>query len=238
MVPASLHDALRPVTIVVGHYGVGKTNFSVNLALDMRKEGAEVTVVDLDIVNPYFRATEQRELLEGAGIKVVAPVFAERGQSLDAPSLTGAVTAAIEDAHEGAYVICDVGGDDVGAVSLGRYAQKVSAGDYAMLYVVNSYRNLISDAKDAADLLREVETASHLKATAIVSNSHLKSETKVTTITDAVSYARDVASLTQLPLACITVPAWLADDAASRVEFDACQHLLYPIEMYIKNPWE
>ena len=59
-IPESLHTALRPVTLVVGHYGVGKTNFSVNLAIDLAAEGNHVTLVDLDIVNPYFRASEQR----------------------------------------------------------------------------------------------------------------------------------------------------------------------------------
>ena len=111
--PASLESALAPITIVAGHYGAGKTNFSVNLALDLVEAGREVTLVDLDIVNPYFRASEQRALLESAGAHLVAPVFSEAGTSLDVPSLTGAIMPTLEDASEEHPVIVDLGGDDI-----------------------------------------------------------------------------------------------------------------------------
>ena len=51
------------LTIVTGHYGTGKTEFSVNLALALAKEGRPVALADLDIVNPYFRSRERRSLL-------------------------------------------------------------------------------------------------------------------------------------------------------------------------------
>ena len=95
-IPKTLMNALRPVTLVVGHYGVGKTNFSVNLAIDLADAGANVTLIDLDVVNPYFRATEQRKVLVEHGIGLVAPVFSEVGTSLDVPSLTGRITPSIQ----------------------------------------------------------------------------------------------------------------------------------------------
>ncbi|MBP3866413.1 MAG: P-loop NTPase, partial [Eggerthellaceae bacterium] len=139
-IPESLRKALRPVTLVVGHYGVGKTNFSVNLAIDLVNEGKSVTLVDLDIVNPYFRASEQRRVLEEHGVDLVAPVFAEAGSSLDVPSLTGRIAPSIEMAGGDRYVIVDVGGDDAGSVAVGRYARFVKHHDYAMLCVLNKYR--------------------------------------------------------------------------------------------------
>ena len=45
----------KRITILCGHYGTGKTNVAVNLALAMAKTSEKVTVADLDIVNPYFR---------------------------------------------------------------------------------------------------------------------------------------------------------------------------------------
>ena len=228
-IPSGLRDALRPITVVVGHYGAGKTNFSVNLAIDLAAEGAQVTVIDLDVVNPYFRATEQRALLEGHGIGLVAPMFSEAGTSLDVPSLTGRITPTIQDADEGSYVIVDAGGDDVGATALGRFARSIAARDYAMLYVANRFRNLVQDSVDALENLREIEFASHLQATAIVNNSHLKDATTPSAIEQGVEYAEALAELSQLPLVCTTVPS---KAPVSRL------HAAYVVESYVKNPWE
>lgn len=143
--PASLESALAPITIVAGHYGAGKTNFSVNLALDLVEAGREVTLVDLDIVNPYFRASEQRALLESAGAHLVAPVFSEAGTSLDVPSLTGAIMPTLEDASEEHPVIVDLGGDDVGARFAGPLLGSRAQAGHAVLYVLNRHRNLMAD---------------------------------------------------------------------------------------------
>ena len=143
--PSALEAALAPITIIAGHYGAGKTNLSVNLALDLVRDRRAVTLVDLDIVNPYFRASEQRGLLEQAGVHLVAPVFSEAGTSLDVPSLTGAIMPALEDADDEHLVIVDLGGDDAGATALGRFSRVVQAHSHAMLYVLNRHRNLMAD---------------------------------------------------------------------------------------------
>lgn len=96
---AAVLALLAPVTVITGHYGVGKTNLALNLALDAAEAGYEVILADLDVVNPYFRSTEYRTTLEAAGVRLVAPVFAEAGASLDVPSLTGGVEAALAEAY-------------------------------------------------------------------------------------------------------------------------------------------
>lgn len=96
---ARIPFALAPVTVVVGHYGVGKTNFALNLALDAAAEGCAVTLADMDVVNPYFRSSEYAALLEDHGVRLVAPVFARAGTGLDVPSLTGAVVPAVQAAY-------------------------------------------------------------------------------------------------------------------------------------------
>ena len=73
------------VLVLVGNYGSGKTEISLNLALKMAARGEQVTLVDLDIVNPYFRSSERTELLQEHGIKVYAPSFAMT--TVDVPSL-------------------------------------------------------------------------------------------------------------------------------------------------------
>lgn len=228
-IPGELKSSLRPVTVVVGHYGAGKTNFTVNLAVDLAEEGCEVTLIDIDVVNPYFRASEQKALLEEHGVSLVAPVFSMAGTSLDVPSLTGRISPAIRDAKDGAYVLIDAGGDDVGATALGRFALDIKASDYAMLYVANAFRNLVQDPEDALENLREIEEASHLKATAIVNNSHLKNATTSKTVSVGAEYAQELSALMDLPVVCTTVPPTISHEG-----------LLAPfrIRPFVKNPWE
>ncbi len=132
---------LAPVTVVTGHYGAGKTNFALNLALDAAAAGYRATLADMDIVNPYFRSNEYRDLLEGAGVRLIAPVFGHTGTNLDVPSVTGELAVAAAEAYRDetgrTVVIVDAGGDDVGATALARFAPALAAGPYAMLYVVN-----------------------------------------------------------------------------------------------------
>ncbi|MBQ8298040.1 MAG: P-loop NTPase, partial [Ruminococcus sp.] len=76
---------MKKITVITGHYGSGKTNLAVNLAVNATQEGRSVTVVDLDIVNPYFRTADFRQLFEEKGIRLIAPDYAN--SNLDIPSL-------------------------------------------------------------------------------------------------------------------------------------------------------
>lgn len=231
-----------PVLVVTGHYGVGKTNLSLNLALDARARGLEVTVVDLDVVNPFFRSSDYRALLDEAGVRVIAPVFA--GTNLDGPSLSGTIEPAIEQARaqEGRLLVIDAGGDDAGATALGRFAKSVEAGPYEMLYVVNRSRNLTQEPAEAAEVLREIEAKSHLRATAVANNTHLQGDTDAAVIERGVPFARAVAEAVGLPLALTTAPAALAGQVADRETTHRApngdRQTYYPVQVYVRTPWE
>ena len=230
---------LPPVVVVCGHYGVGKTNLAINLAIDAAAAGYGVTLADLDIVNPYFRSSDYAADLEAFGIEVVAPVLA--GTSLDTPSLSGKVYAAIDRAYAEAparVMVIDAGGDDVGATALGRFAATIASGPHAMLYVVNRYRNLTQNPSEAVEVLRAIEDASGLSATAIVNNSHLKQATDAATIEDAVSFGEEVAAAARLPLACVTAPNTVAAPINDAAQGEKRVYGFYPVSVYVKTPWE
>ena len=124
------------ITIICGHYGCGKTNLALNLALEAAEQGGPVTVVDLDIVNPYFRSSEYRGLLSSSGVRLIAPVFA--GTTLDTPTLPPEISSIFEE--DAGKVFIDAGGDDAGVTALGGLHQRLAAAGYAMLYVINRYR--------------------------------------------------------------------------------------------------
>ena len=128
---------LAGVLIVCGHYGVGKTALSLSLAKDAARAGKRVSLIDLDVVNPYFRSSDQAQSLRAAGISVITPVYAGPDCNIDMPALTGAVAPAIERASSDAGELCviDVGGDDAGAAALGRFSHTIASAPYEMWYV-------------------------------------------------------------------------------------------------------
>ena len=220
-----MHPLRSRVTIVCGHYGTGKTNLSINLAMDCAKSGETVTLVDMDIVNPYFRSADYSDILTEAGVKVVGPNFANT--NLDTPSLPGAIRGAIED---GERVIIDVGGDDAGATALAVYRRQLQEADPDVIYVVNMYRSMTTTAEESVEILREIEAKAHIRAAGIVNNSHLKQLTTSETVESSIGFAERVCDITGLPLRFTTVPRGV-------ITLNGIEPL-YPIDVYVRAPWE
>ena len=224
---------VKRFTIVTGHYGVGKTNLSINLALDMATRFGNVTLVDLDIVNPYFRSSDYVEMLARHNVRVVSPTFA--GTTLETPALSAEVYSAFE-ASGG--VLLDVGGDDAGATTLGSFAEQVTKQDYDMLYVINRNRNLTTTASEAAVLLDEIEHASHLKATGIINNSHMQAETTAEMVAASLPFAEETAALAGIPLVATTVPSGAVDEISDEPGAPNYVPNAYPIDVYVRPPWD
>src|SRR5574344_400377 len=198
---------LKTLTIIYGHYGCGKTNLSINLALNCAKQGNKVTLVDLDIVNPYFRSSDYKEQLSKQGIEVISPSFA--GTNLDSPALSPMIYSAFE--KKDTYVIFDVGGDDAGAYALGRYKENVKAhGDFDAFYVINRHRNFTVNPYMCREILREIVSACGIMATGVINNSHLQSFTTAEDIEKSYAFGVESAKLMGLPLVATTAPRTIA----------------------------
>lgn len=195
------------ITVICGHYGCGKTNLALNLAVEAVKSGRKSVIVDMDIVNPYFRSSDYVDFLDRHGVQLIAPVFANT--TLDTPVLPPEIYSVFN--MEDTDVFIDAGGDDVGATALGRLSQQLEEHGYEMIYVVNRYRILSTEPQEAMELLHEIEAASHLKATAVVNNSHLGVNTDMGAVIDAEGYAQEAARLCGLPLLYSTVPDFAAE---------------------------
>ncbi len=187
----------KRVYIIAGHYGSGKTNIAVNLAVKFREEGKAVTLADLDIVNPYFRSADsERELVE-KGVKVILPAFANT--NVDLPSLPSEAYSIFQ--NRNAQAIIDVGGDDRGAYALGRFVPYIiEENDYEMCFVVNFYRPLTRTAEDALEIMREIEEACKLKFTAIINNSNLGEQTTAQSVLDTKEKVEKLSALSGLKI--------------------------------------
>ena len=188
------------LNIVCGHYGSGKTNVAVNLALQSKRmfPASEVAVADIDIVNPYFRTADAAERLRQAGVTPLIPEFAN--SNVDIPSLPHQLFRLFEPGADKRISYVDVGGDD-GSVALGMYREHIEKAGYAMLYVISMYRPLTADPADAALLMKEIEEASRLRCTAVVNNSSIGAETTAEDILASVEWAHACADACGLPLA-------------------------------------
>ncbi len=219
---------MKKINIVTGHYGSGKSNFSTNLALSLAKKGEKVTVVDLDIVNPYFRTADFKELFAENGIELISPIYANT--NLDIPAINFDIERLV--ANEG-YIIVDVGGDDAGATALGRYTQPFHEmiDDIDMFYVINSCRQLTKEPSEALELLTEIEKAARFKATALINNSNLGNLTDKEVILNSVEFANKVSLASGLKIAFTSIEKSL--------ECEEFNHLNpFYIEIYVKPLWE
>ncbi len=196
---------MKKVTIITGHYGSGKTNISVNLAIDLAKKGEKVTVVDLDFVNPYFRTADFAELFKENRIKLVSSNFANT--NIDIPAVSFDLDSLV---NQPGYVIIDVGGDDDGATALGRYKDvfdKLAQNNQLDMYmIINKYRHLTKTADDTIPYMKAIEMTSRLMHTGIINNSNLGFETTAKIAMDSLNYANEISKLTDIPIVFNSIP--------------------------------
>ena len=214
------------LTLVTGHYGTGKTEFSVNLALALAEAGERAALADLDIVNPYFRSRERRELLEAAGVRLIAT--SQALADADVPALPAELHAVLED--RSVRGVLDVGGDPSGARVLARYRPRILKEDYQLLCIVNAARPEVRTAERSAEYLRAIEAVAGLRCTGLVNNTHLCGETAPEDIREGAALAEEVSQITGIPVVCHT---------AERRFQDRLRDLpLFPMEIRMKKPWE
>ena len=191
----------KRITIISGHYGSGKTNIAVNLASELKKQQDNVAICDIDIVNPYYRTKDSEEELKSQQIRLICSKYAN--SNVDVPALPQEIYAVTDD--KSLYSILDVGGDERGALALGRLAPKIVEEDYDMFYVINKYRPLTNDIEGAIEVFNEIESACKIKFTAIINNSNLGEETTKEDVLSSINFANELAKAVNLPLLFTTV---------------------------------
>ena len=215
----------KRITLLCGHYGSGKTNVALNMAFELKASGNDVCIADLDIVNPYFRTKDSAAELEEKGIELIASEYA--GTNVDIPAMPQQMYSITDNKNRMAVI--DVGGDDRGALALGRISPAIiNENNYECLLVINKFRPLPPDAESTLEVMKEIEVAGKISFTGLVNNSNLGEETTAEDVLGSVDYADAVSSLTGLPVVCTCVKKTLYGELEGKIAN------LFPIELQRK----
>ncbi len=222
----------KRVTIFAGHYGSGKTNLALNYAFWLKRQQEKVLLCDLDIVNPYFRTADSKDKLERGGIRLITSPYANT--NVEIPAFPADTQAVFDDLA--AYAVIDLGGDERGALALGRFSKRIlQEGNYEMLLVANPFRPLTGTIEGLREIVQEIEAAAKVPFTGLVNNANLGGETSLADICDSLPYAKEAAAALGLPLRMTAVRSTLLPgEELAQLESES---EVFPIDIFEKPNW-
>ncbi|MBO8127703.1 MAG: hypothetical protein H0Z39_00670 [Peptococcaceae bacterium] len=220
---------LKRLNIIVGALGSGKTELAINLALYLaaRKPTA---IVDLDIINPYYRTRYTKDKLEKMGLEVICPPHGI--MQADIPALPASILGVIT--GEDRYGVFDVGGDDIGATVLGRFKTFLPSGQYAVFFIINTCRPAMGTPENIITMLNGIERASRVKVTYLVNNTNLGSATDVATVASGYQVVAEVSRQTGIPVAFTAAHEELQEEVAG-LDLGTPVFLLH---RFMRPPWD
>ncbi len=222
----------RRIRIVVGHYGSGKTEFSVNYAFQLAEQGHKTALVDLDIANPYFRSRERQHQLEEKGIRVYSNTFGY-DITTDLPAITAAVRAPLEDPD--CQTVVDVGGNDLGARVLIQFEKYWRSPDSDLFCVVNANRPETGTAAGTMAHITRIEKETGLKITGLVNNTHLLRETKPEDVIKGHRLCREISEELGVPVKYDCCTEGLEKELLSTKESENL--ILFRMNLYMRDSW-
>ena len=227
----------KKMYVLIGNYGSGKTELALNFAIGAAARGERTELLDLDMVNTYFRLTEPGRLMRMKDIRVVSPNFTN--SSVETLSLPAEVQSAF--AMDWDTVVFDVGGDAVGSTALGRYHQDFEALDPAnleVLNVVNIRRPLSGTVEKIIRLQEEMEVHSRLKITGMINNTNLAQVTTPEELRDGYEMIRQVSEKTGVPVLYTSGKKAMLDFFLAEGHDPRYIGTPFPIDTYMARDWE
>ena len=183
--------------VIIGNFGSGKTELALNMAFEGAKKGEKVTLVDIDVINPYFRSTERKEELEAAGIRLISPNFTSSG--VEVPSIPAEIFSVFSDNSD--LVIFDVGGDPVGSIAMGQYyGYFKELENFEVWYVINARRPLSSGPDENLEMIDKIHGVSRLNITGLINNTNLAHESSEADIGFGYLVTKEVSERSGLPV--------------------------------------
>lgn len=221
---------MNKLYIVIGAYGSGKSEYSVHLARQLKAQGFDVSLADLDVVNPYFRTRDVKEQFAAERIEVIAPEG--EFKHADLPMISPRIRGAIE--NQNRTVILDVGGDPAGCRALGRFTEEIIKRGYEMLFVVNTNRPFTSNVDEIIKMKEMLEFSSKLQVTELICNTNLMDFTDENLVRTGIRIISDTAAKTKLKFDKYLVLDKYQDRVGDQLEGKQREVMTYTL----MKPWE
>ncbi|MFA5575869.1 MAG: ATP-binding protein [Tissierellaceae bacterium] len=218
----------KRIRVIIGHYGSGKSEFSVNYAVKLAEMGKKVALADLDVVNMYFRSREKAKELTELGIKVIGSQV--NAPAIEVPSISAEVYAPLQDPSYD--LILDVGGDQVGARALGRYVDYFEEGKYDMFFILNANRAETQTVDKVLEYMKKIEDVSRARVTGLVNNTHLLKATSVEDVLKGQKLALEVEERTGIELKYVSVLEKIIPELPSDLRGE-----ILPIKLFLRDEW-
>ncbi|MDD7363765.1 MAG: ATP-binding protein [Peptoniphilus sp.] len=217
------------ILIITGHFGSGKTEMSINLALDRHEAGEDVTIIDLDIINTYFRIRDKDDALRKQGIRTLSTGV--KATAVDIPALDPAIDAVLANGH--GRVIVDVGGNPSGARALARYRPTLEQTGYEQLFVINANRPETKTPEQVIQFMEDTQATSGTQITGLFNTAHFLKETTADDVIRGLELAQAVSDQTGLPLLGTVCKRDLVDEVKARTD----DLYVLPIDLYFRDQW-
>ena len=194
----------RIVEAYVGEYASGKSEVAVNRALDLAEIGRQVTLVDLDIVEPCYTLRPIKKELEQKGITVLAWEtkdmigLGETGNILKAENRWAL--------RRSGDIILDIGYGVEGAKTLKLLEDADSDPDLKVYAVVNIARPMTGSVSDIVQYVQELA-----RIDGIINNSHLGDDTDLEIVQEGVRVVGEAARVLGIPVVATTAVVEFAD---------------------------
>lgn len=213
--------------VFVGEAGSGKSEIAINFAkwlVELREK--PVHFFDMDMTKPLFRSRDVRERMEEMGI-----IFHHEEQFMDAPTIVGGVNRLLRD--EDAYVVMDVGGDHIGARSIGGYAPKLNKDNTIVYYVLNAYRPWSYDIDHIDYTLAQILGVSHIQ----LGQLHMINNPNNGITTTEKEFIEGCAKMSEMVSPYIAVDFACAKEDIYEAVKDKADVPVFPVHLYLTYPW-
>ena len=222
ILPNNIDIGTHKKIVFVGESGSGKTEFSMNLACEIRRQSdAGILFLDMDQTKPMFRARDAAEKLRN--LRIDFPVVP---QMLDAPVVPHGVLSALADPDS--FTVMDIGGNKSGALCLGQFSAELRAADPLVFYTIDPFRCFSDSTQHIRETMEMVLSCCGLPSINIAANPYLGPDTTVDDFKEGLARLEELLIPLGKPVHTVLIPFFLFDKLKKKNEVPGRYTVIQP----------